>query len=53
MLSDAADAFTTLTPLACGSPASLPTWYQLPELAGLVRLAYVMGDETGGIHSGE
>ena len=55
VLSDSADAVTTLTPLACASPASLPTSYQLPALAvaGWVRLAYVIGSETGGIHSGE
>ncbi len=53
VLSDSADAVTTLTPLACASPASLPTSYQLPESAGWVVLAYVIGCETGGIHSGE
>ena len=53
VFSDSADAVTTLTPEACGSPASLPTSYQPSSgVVGWVQLAYVDGSATGGMYSG-
>src|ERR1039457_6713016 len=53
LLSDLADAVTTLTPPRLPSPESLATWYHWEEVAGCVWLANVSGCATGGIHSGE
>src|ERR1019366_6925375 len=53
LLSDLADAVTTLTPPRLPSPESLATWYHWEEVAGCFSLANVSGCATGGIHSGE
>src|ERR1035438_7148258 len=53
VLSDMAEAVTTLTGPRLPSPASLATGYHSEESAGWAWLEYVSGSETGGIHSGE